>query len=94
MYLGKAVEIAESEELFEHPMHPYTKALLSAILIPEADANPERIELHGELSSPIDPKDECRFVKRCNYYCAECDKGIPPLIEITPNHFVACHRVT
>ena len=93
MYLGKAVEVAPSEELFENPTHPYTKALLSAILIPEADANQERIQLRGELSSPIDPKDECRFVKRCNYYCAQCDKGIPPLIEISPGHFVACHCI-
>ena len=93
MYLGKAVEIASSEELFESPLHPYTKALLSAILIPEADVEMERIQLHGELTSPIDPKDECRFAKRCNYHCKECDKGIPPLIEVSPNHFVACHCI-
>ena len=93
MYLGKQVEIASADELFENPMHPYTKALLSAILIPEADANLERIQLRGELSSPIDPKDECRFAKRCNYYCEQCDKGIPPLLEISPNHFVACHCI-
>ena len=94
MYLGKAVEISPSEELFENPLHPYTKALLSAILVPEADAPMERIQLHGELSSPIDPKDECRFAKRCNDYCDQCNKGIPPLIEVSPNHFVACHRIT
>ena len=91
MYLGKEVEKAPSDELFANPRHPYTKALLSAILIPEAEANTERIQLRGELSSPIDPPDECRFVKRCNYYCEKCDKGIPPLIEISPEHFVACH---
>ena len=93
MYLGKAVEIAPSDELFADPMHPYTKALLSAILIPEAGANQERIALRGELSSPINPKDECRFTDRCNYYCAECDKGVPPLIEVAPEHFVACHCI-
>ena len=93
MYLGKEVEIAPSEELFANPMHPYTKALLSAILIPEADANLERIQLYGEISSPIDPAEECRFVKRCNYYCEECDKGVPPLIEVSPKHFVACHCI-
>jgi len=93
MYLGKEVEKAPSDELFINPMHPYTKALLSAILIPEAGANLDRIQLRGELSSPIDPPDECRFVKRCNYYCKDCDKGAPPLIEISPNHFVACHLV-
>ena len=93
MYLGKEVEKAPSEELFLNPMHPYTKALLSAILIPEAGGNADRIQLRGELSSPIDPPDECRFAKRCNYYCAECDKGIPPLVEVSPNHFVACHLI-
>ena len=93
MYLGKEVEKAPSEVLFENPMHPYTQALLSAVLIPEADANADRIQLRGELSSPIDPPDECRFAKRCNYYCSDCDKGIPPLIEVEPNHFVACHCI-
>ena len=93
MYLGKAVEIASSEDLFANPLHPYTKALLSAILIPEADVEMERIQLHGELSSPINPKDECRFAKRCNYRSEQCDKGMPPLIEVSPNHFVACHCI-
>ena len=93
MYLGKEVEKAPSEELFENPMHPYTKALLSAILIPEAGGNADRVQLRGELSSPIDPPDECRFAKRCNYYCSDCDNGMPPLIEVAPNHFVACHCV-
>jgi len=93
MYLGQAVEQAPAEELFADPMHPYTKALLSAILIPSSKAKHERIQLRGELSSPIKPKDECRFAKRCNYYCEECDAGSPPLIEIKPDHFVACHCV-
>lgn len=93
MYLGMAVETAPSDKLFATPMHPYTKALLSAILIPEARAKRERILLRGELSSPIDPPDVCRFAKRCNYYSEECDKGAAPLIEIEPSHFVACHRV-
>ena len=93
MYLGREVEIASSEELFANPMHPYTKALLSAILIPEADIEQERIQLRGEISSPLNPPDECRFAKRCNYYCGDCNKGTPPLVEVTPNHFVACHRV-
>ena len=94
MYLGLAVEKAPAEELFDNPLHPYTKALLSAVLAPEVGANRERITLRGELSSPIDPLDECRFAKRCNYYCSACDKGSPPLLEIRPNHFVACHRIS
>ena len=93
MYLGKAVEIAPSEVLFTNPLHPYTKALLSAILIPEFGVEMKRIQLYGELSSPIDPKDECRFKTRCTYYCKQCDMGIPPLIEVSPDHFVACHCV-
>ena len=93
MYLGQAVEKAPSAELFDNPMHPYTKALLSAVLIPKAGANKDRIQLRGELSSPINPKDECRFAKRCNYLCDECNQGTPPLIEVKPNHFVACHCV-
>ena len=93
MYLGQVVEKATSEELFENPLHPYTKALLSAILVPEDEDQSERVSLRGELSSPINPSDECRFAKRCNYYCSECNKGTPPLIEISPDHFVACHLV-
>ena len=93
MYLGMAVEKAPAEMLFANPMHPYTKALLSAILIPEVNANLGRIRLRGEITSPIDPPNECRFTKRCNYYCEECNKGVPKLIEMEPNHFVACHRI-
>ena len=93
MYLGQAVEMAPSDDLFANPMHPYTEALLSAVLVPEVDANKERIKLRGELSSPIDPKEECRFAIRCNYSSPQCGQGVPPLIEVTPGHFVACHGV-
>jgi len=94
MYLGLEVEKAPAEVLFNNPMHPYTKALLSAILVPEVGGNQERVQLRGELSSPIDPPDECRFVKRCNYYNPEeCNKGTPPLIEVEPKHYVACHCI-
>ena len=93
MYLGKVVEKAPSEELFANPLHPYTKALLSAILVPEVNGNPERIQLRGEVSSPLDPPPECRFAKRCNYVCEECRKGEPPLVEVSPNHFVSCINV-
>ena len=93
MYLGQVVEKAPAEELFENPMHPYTKALLSAILVPEVGGNKERIRLRGEVSSPLDPPDECRFAKRCNYICGTCRQETPPLIEVRPNHFVACHSI-
>lgn len=94
MYLGQVVELAPSEDLFLNPMHPYTKALLSAILVPEVGANKDRIQLRGEITSPIDPPDECRFAKRCNYLCDKCKASTPQLIEATPGHFVACHYIT
>ncbi len=93
MYLGQTVEVAPSDELFRNPLHPYTKALLSAVLVPKPEANKDRIQLRGELSSPIDPPDECRFSKRCNYFCEECRQGTPPLIEVAPGHFTACHCI-
>ena len=93
MYLGQVVEKAPAQKLFDHPMHPYTQALLSAILIPKIGANPKQIALRGEVSSPIDPKDECRFAKRCNYNCEACKGTTPPLVEVEPNHWVACHCI-
>lgn len=92
MYLGQLIEKAPTEELFDHPVHPYTRALLSAIPIPEVGIErPERILLRGEISSPIDPPDECRFAKRCNYVCDQCHKSCPQLVEILEGHFVSCH---
>jgi len=90
MYLGQIIEKAPTEELFDHPLHPYTQALLSAIPIPDVDYQEERILLKGEISSPIEPPDECRFAKRCNYVCEECRKSSPKLVEVRPGHFVAC----
>lgn len=94
MYLGQMVEKAPAEELFANPMHPYTKALLSAIPVPAVREKKERILLKGELTSPIDPADECRFAKRCNYACDQCKGGCPALEEVSPGHFVACHLAT
>ena len=92
MYLGQLIEKAPTEELFDHPVHPYTRALLSAIPIPEVGIDrPERILLRGEISSPIDPPNECRFAKRCNYTCEKCHSSCPELVEISPGHFVSCH---
>ena len=91
MYLGQMVEKAPAEELFANPLHPYTKALLSAIPIPDLDHKTERILLKGEISSPINPKDECRFKKRCFASCEKCDGCAPGLKEVSPGHFVACH---
>ena len=91
MYLGQMVEKAPAEELFANPIHPYTKALLSAIPVPDLDHKTERILLKGEISSPINPKDECRFKKRCFAACEKCECGAPQLVEVSPKHFVACH---
>jgi len=91
MYLGQIVEKAPAEELFDNPVHPYTQALLSAIPIPELGHQRQRVQLKGEITSPIEPPAECRFAKRC-LMCNEevCKKTVPLLIEISPNHFVAC----
>jgi len=93
MYLGQVVEKAPSEELFDKPLHPYTEALLSAIPIPDLDNRQERIPIKGEITSPINPPDTCRFAKRCPYCTQECLDKAPELREVSPNHFVACHRV-
>lgn len=92
MYLGQIVEMAPTEELFANPLHPYTEALLSAIPVAKVNHKKERIILQGEITSPIDPPDECRFAKRCRYACEGCRKGTPPLREVKPGHFVACTK--
>ncbi|MDR0238851.1 MAG: ATP-binding cassette domain-containing protein [Deltaproteobacteria bacterium] len=93
MYLGRLVEKAPAETLFAYPTHPYTKALLSAIPVPRIRNRPERILLRGEISSPINPEPVCRFANRCNYAADICTQQEPPLVEVEPAHFVACHRV-
>ena len=95
MYLGSLVELAESEELFENPMHPYTKALLSAIPIPDPDIekNRQRIMLEGTLPNPIGLGDECKFCSRCPVCKDSCHKSQPKLVEVKPGHFVACSQV-
>ena len=94
MYLGKIVEKAEAEELFVNPLHPYTKALISAIPVPDVSSrNKKRIILKGEVTSPINMPDQCRFAKRCMYVDSKCWESGPELREITKGHFVACHYV-
>lgn len=91
MYLGKMMEKAPSEVLFSRPLHPYTKALLSAIPLPRIHNRPERILLKGELTSPIDPPDGCRFAPRCDRCMDKCKTFTPEYNEVEPGHFVACH---
>lgn len=93
MYLGQAVEKCSSDELFERPLHPYTKALLAAIPEPVVKKDRKRELLKGEIVSPIDPKPGCRFAARCPYATEQCHTANPTLEEITPGHFVSCHRV-
>lgn len=95
MYLGAIVELAESDELYTHQLHPYTKALLSAIPIadPKATRAKKRILLSGDVPSPIDVKEGCKFAGRCPMCQAVCKEEAPPLRDVGGGHFVACHRV-
>ena len=93
MYLGQMVEKAESDALFAAPLHPYTKALLSAVPIPDVHHEKQRIALKGELTSPIDPHDGCRFASRCPYAKEKCFKENPVPEMIGENHMVVCHYV-
>ncbi len=91
MYLGRVVEIAEKEEFYAHPLHPYTQALLSAIPIPDVDVTTKRIILEGDVPSPLNPPAGCHFHTRCRYATEQCKQCRPPLREEAPGHFVACH---
>ncbi|HPE00179.1 MAG TPA: ATP-binding cassette domain-containing protein [Bacillota bacterium] len=95
MYLGKMMELASSDDLYQEPLHPYTMSLLSSIPLPdpEANKNSKRIILKGEVTSPINPKPGCRFAGRCKYAQEKCTQVDPQIEEIKPNHFVACHFV-
>lgn len=93
MYLGTIVESADSDTLYKNPLHPYTQALLSSIPIadPVKAKESQRIAISGEIPSPINPKDCCRFVERCPYAMAECREHMPELTEVEPGHKVACY---
>ena len=93
MYLGELVEKAPAKELFKNPVHPYTKALLSAIPIPSIKYKMNRERLKGEITSPVNPGVGCRFRKRCSMAIPECGNSTPVLREISPGHFYACHLV-
>ena len=93
MYLGTIVEKAPKGELYKHPLHPYTQALLSAIPIPVVRNDRKRIILRGEISSPIEPKPGCRFAPRCPYATEACFNTTPELRDLGEGHFVACHHV-
>jgi oligopeptide/dipeptide ABC transporter ATP-binding protein len=91
MYLGKIVERARTKELFRNPLHPYTKALFSAALPSHPDVEREEIILSGEVPSPINPPRGCRFHPRCPFVMPRCSEEKPPLRELAPDHWAACH---
>ena len=94
MYLGKMVELADAEEIYDHPLHPYTKSLMSAVPVPDpkiARAN-QRIVLSGDIPSPLNAPSGCPFRTRCAYAEACCAESMPPFEEISSGHFIACHR--
>jgi oligopeptide transport system ATP-binding protein len=95
MYLGMLMEVASSSDLYKSPLHPYTKALLSSIPIPDPNItrSKKRITLQGDVTSPIDPVPSCPFKTRCALCEDICTKVTPKLTEIEPNHFVACHKI-
>lgn len=93
MYLGNMVEFASSEDMFKSRLHPYTKALLAAVPIPELGAKKERKLLKGEIASPINPKPGCRFAARCDFAKDLCLEKQPEFKEVYENHFVSCHYV-
>ena len=95
MYLGKMVELADAAEIYERPLHPYSKSLLSAVPVPDpkvARAN-QRIVLHGDIPSPLNAPSGCPFRTRCAYAAEACAESMPSFNEVSGGHFVACHRV-
>ncbi|MBQ7593614.1 MAG: ATP-binding cassette domain-containing protein [Synergistaceae bacterium] len=91
MYLGQIVELSDYKELFSQPLHPYTQALLSAIPLAKLEVKRERIILEGDVPSPIEPPNVCRFAGRCRYAKEICKSKAPALIEVMKGHFAACH---
>jgi len=93
MYLGRIVELADRNALYEDPQHPYTRALLSAVPIPDPklESKRERMVLRGEVPSPLNPPSGCGFHPRCPLKVDRCSAEIPPLREIRPGHWAACH---
>jgi len=95
MYLGRIVELAECDELYGNPRHPYTQALLAAVPVPDPEIERRRAHtiVKGEVPSPINPPSGCVFHPRCPLAVGECSRAVPELREVMPGHFVACPRV-
>lgn len=95
MYLGKIVELADAKDIYKEPLHPYSRALISAVPVPdpEIEAKRERVILKGDVPSPINPPRGCNFHTRCPYVIPDCKMAEPPLVEIKPRHYAACIRI-
>ena len=93
MYLGNIVELADSQELFSKPLHPYTEALMNAIPTTDVDTDREIQVLEGDIPSPVNPPKGCKFHTRCKYCTEICEHQVPQWEEVRPNHFVACHHI-
>lgn len=96
MYLGKIVEVADAKAIYDEPLMPYTKALISAVPVPDpaVEATRKRVVLEGDVPSPINPPKGCRFHTRCPYAIEACKEVVPALVEIKPNHYAACIRIS
>jgi oligopeptide transport system ATP-binding protein len=92
MYVGKLVETSNCDDLFNDPLHPYTKALLNAIPVPDPVTRREKLKIEGSIPSPIDPPKGCRFHTRCPFKKEACSRNEPPLVYMGDGHFVACHE--
>ena len=93
MYLGAMVELADAQEIFEHPGHPYTEALMAAIPTTDIGDNKKELKiLEGDIPSPVNPPRGCKFHTRCKYCTEICGQAVPEWEEVSPNHFVACHH--
>jgi len=93
MYVGKMAEVADSDELYNHPLHPYTEALMSSVPKPDPLYKSERIIMQGDVADPSNPPSGCYFHPRCRYAVDKCSEETPEFREFKPDHFVACHRV-
>jgi oligopeptide transport system ATP-binding protein len=91
MYLGRIVEHAEKRALFSNPQHPYTEALLSAVPVPNPRLKRQKRLVQGDVPSPINPPSGCHFHTRCPHATEQCKREVPPLVEVAPDHWAACH---
>ena len=95
MYLGKMVELADADEIYDHPLHPYSKSLLSSVPVPDPETarNNKRIILEGDIPSPLNAPSGCPFRTRCRYATDVCAQSMPEFKEVKPGHFCACHNL-